>query len=173
MVGLEPLCSVERRPDVQVAIAPRRALSVGLTRHEVMRGPRIDSDMPVSGKYEEASAGFYGRSLSPDKHSAADLRKAKREARRPHLTSSNEVIGYSVHGLDGLLGHADDLLVDDDSWRVTTPLVDEVRVSPVRAVDWKTREICLNVRRGEVQPSAVKLRRQHPRHSCNALGTML
>lgn len=137
------------------------AFGVALTRHEVMRGPGIDSDMPVSGKYEEASAGFYRRSLDAEKGSAGELRQAEREARRSHLRSSNEVIGYSVHGLDGLLGHVDDLLFDDEIWRVTTLLVDarewrpgeKVRLSPesIRAVDWKTREVRLNVRRQEVE----------------------
>lgn len=140
-------------PEALRSAAGGTTLGVALTRHEVMRRPGVDSDMPVSGQYEEASAGFYGHSPDAEKSSVGELRDAERQASRSHLRDSTEVIGYSVHGADGRIGHLDDLVLDDESWRIIKLLVDpgngraehKVEVSPdaVRAIDWKTREVRL------------------------------
>ena len=88
---------------VERAGSSRTALRVALTREQVMHSPPVDRDMPVARQYEEAG----------QREAVADIREAERQASRSHLRSSEEVIGYSVHGPDGLLGHVDDLVVDD------------------------------------------------------------
>lgn len=122
------------------------ALAVLLTCDQVAHSPGTDSDMPLERRFEEASARYNGGI-----ENAAELKAAEREAARSHLRSSAEVLGYAVHGNDGLIGHVDDLLLDDATWRITGLLVDagerrpgcKIPVAPksVRGIDWLTREV--------------------------------
>lgn len=122
------------------------AVAVMLTCDEVARSPGADSDMPQERRFEEAAA-RYNEGIE----NAKDLKSAEREAARSHLRSSDEVLGYAVQGTNGLIGHVDDLLVDDATWRITGLLVDagerqpgcKIPVAPksVRAIDWLTREV--------------------------------
>ena len=34
----------------------------------------------------------------------------------PHLRSTSEVEGYRIRGMDGQIGHLEDLVVDDEAW---------------------------------------------------------
>lgn len=128
--------SVDRARTTQAAVGVR------LTRAEVARGPSADSKMPVSRLYEEASARYY-------RGTSADVSGTEREAARSHLRSSRELIGYSVHGPHGLLGHLEDLLLEESGWSITGLVIDaperrdKLRVSSesVRAIEWKTREV--------------------------------
>lgn len=139
LTGRKVLVSTE---SVDRARTTPSAVGVRLTRSDVARGPNADTEMPVSRLYEEASARYYSGS-------AGELTEKEREAARSDLRSSREVIGYSVHGPDGLLGHVDDLLLEDAGWSITGLMVEvpgpqrKLRVSSgsVQAIDWKTREV--------------------------------
>src|SRR5690606_23430675 len=95
------------------------SMAVLLTCDEVARSPGADSDMPQERRYEEAAT-RYNEGIE----NAAALKSAEREAARSHLRSSDEVLGYAVQGVNGLIGHVDDLLLDDATWRITGLLVD-------------------------------------------------
>lgn len=139
---LVPPASIDRSGTSEAAVR------LALTRKQVTDSPAADSDMPVSRQYEDASARYYGHSLD----TPGELKDAEREAAQSHLRSSREVIGYAVHGADGLVGHVDDLLVDEATWKITALLVDapegKMRIAPqsVDTIDWKTREVRLEER---------------------------
>jgi hypothetical protein len=42
----------------------------------------------------------------------------------PRLDSVNETTGYHIHARNGEIGHVDDFLIGDDSWRIKYLLVD-------------------------------------------------
>ena len=44
--------------------------------------------------------------------------ESKKESGDPHLRSTGEVIGYSIHANDGDIGHVDDFMIDDNDWIV-------------------------------------------------------
>jgi len=51
-----------------------------------------------------------------------------------HLHSTRDIIGYEVHGRDGALGHVDELLIDDESWRIRWLVVDTDARTPRRKI---------------------------------------
>ncbi|HLS85513.1 MAG TPA: PRC-barrel domain-containing protein [Burkholderiales bacterium] len=116
------------------------AVGVRLTREEVADSTSADEDMPVSRRFEEASA--------------PELSEEEREASRARLRASGEVLGYSVFAPDGKLGHLDDLLFDDGEWTIAGLIVEggaPIPVSAVDGIDWRTREIRVRLRREELR----------------------
>jgi sporulation protein YlmC with PRC-barrel domain len=124
------------------------AVAVRMTRDEVAHSPGIDADMPVSRRFEEANAHYFRGA-----EGTASLPEEQRDAARSHLRSSGDVLGYSVYAADGKLGHLDDLLFDDGEWVVSGLVVEGVGPIPaaaVDAIDWRTREIRVRLRREEL-----------------------
>lgn len=87
----------------------------------------------------------------------------EKAAEQSHLRSTAEVVGYRIHARDGTLGKVDDLVVDDADWSVQGMVVDtrewlpggEVVVprSAVTAIDWKSREVRVDMSREELKRS--------------------
>lgn len=123
----------------RVLIAPRLLgmvdglaahIGVNLTRAQVEQSPPIDADKPLSRQYEEAWHTHYnlpGYWLTPEAvafgampSDAAIGAPVEREWQTddPHLRSTGEVFGYAVHARDGEVGKLDDLVLDDDEWRI-------------------------------------------------------
>jgi sporulation protein YlmC with PRC-barrel domain len=124
------------------------ALAVRMTRAEVAHSPGIDADMPVSRRFEEANAHYFRGT-----EGTGSLTQEQQEAMRSHLRSSGDVLGYSVFATDGKLGHLDDLLFDDGEWAIAGLVVEGVGPIPaaaVDAIDWRTREIRVRLRRAEL-----------------------
>jgi hypothetical protein len=77
------------------------------------------------------------------------------EAGDPHLHSLAEVTGYHIHALDGDIGHLEDFLVDDETWKIEYAVIDtknwgfghHVLVSPaeIKAIDWRERYLRINL----------------------------
>lgn len=163
-------------PGRQVLIAPEaleqpnwdeELFPVNLTQEEIETSPSIAADKPVSHQHELALAQFYGWSpywhdlarqsgvfatymVQPSTKIAIDAAGKDDDnttvEHDPHLRSSNEVTGYHIEALDGRIGHIDDFIIDDASWRLHYMVVDtgilwfgkKVLMSPtwVRAIKW-------------------------------------
>jgi hypothetical protein len=123
--------SVLGRPDPL-----RRRLVVDLTKQQIEDSPGAERHPPVSQR-------------------AASSRRDD-----PHLRSVEAVVGHRVHLLDGLIGHVEELLVDDADWSIRYVRVDTCKWRPgdrvllaprfVRAIDWGGRLIHLDVGRREI-----------------------
>ncbi|MDQ3624336.1 MAG: PRC-barrel domain-containing protein [Verrucomicrobiota bacterium] len=127
----------------KVLIAPRslgtidqesKLIAVDLSRAQIEHSPPIEADKPVSRQFEEQWYRYFGYPaywLAPDAaefgaaSAAAEAqvqaaREAERSARAasgdPHLRSTGEVSGDSIHATDGDIGRVDDFIVDDDGW---------------------------------------------------------
>lgn len=79
----------------------------------------------------------------------------------PHLRSSKEVSGYGIVAEDGHIGHVEDLIIDDETWRIRYLAVDtrdwwpgkKVLLPPewvVRAL-WPERIVKVDVTRDQVR----------------------
>lgn len=179
-VLISPASLAEEQP-------PGDHVQVELTREQVRNSPSEDQVMPVSRQFEEAYAHYYGypfywdgpflwgRVQRPISGSAPvtappgegggertrELKEAEEKARRSHLRSDKEVLGYRVVAKDGTIGHIDDFLLDDRDWAINGLVIDtrdwlpgkRVTVSPeaVREVDWATREVRVNTTRDEIE----------------------
>lgn len=103
---VSPVCV--RRPEWQA-----RRLPVALTRAQVQAGPSVDAHRPISRQYEIAFSQYYG---IPSYWPTASVDE--------HLRSTEDVRGYSLHATDGALGHVEDFLVEDLTWRIRYMKVD-------------------------------------------------
>lgn len=134
------------------------SISLDLTRHQVEHAPGTDADPPVSRRFEEAHARYYGYpyywagpylwgvaemplatpAIEQSRADAAkrgeDLERAEHEAEASHLRSGAEVIGYRVHAADGEIGHIQDFLIDDENWAIADMVVDTRNWLPGRKV---------------------------------------
>lgn len=151
-----------------------RAIAVELSRDQVKDSPGIEADQPVSRRYEDAHARYYGVPLYWAPAEAAGLSTAeraerrarkveegKRQAAESHLRSSDQVIGYAIRAADGRIGHVEDLRLDDSDWSVADLVVDtggwlpgrKVLVPPsaIADIDWNSREVRLRMSRDELK----------------------
>lgn len=156
-------------PDWENQIFP-----VNLTKEQVEKSPDIDTEKPVSRQQELAlyshyewpygdpvGAGFYGgmgmlgmaETRIPFEQLIA-ARKDDGHSGDPHLRSTSEVIGYSIHATDGEIGEVEDFIVDE-SWKIRYLIVDtgkwlpgkNVLMSPewIRDVNWATSSVYVDV----------------------------
>ena len=74
----------------------------------------------------------------------------------------NEVMEYHVDAMDGDIGHAEDLIVDDADWTVTYMIVDASNWNPmakrtmistnwITQIDMSTKKVELNVNKDKVK----------------------
>ena len=157
-------------------------LPVSLTKTQVKRSPDIDTRKPVSRQHEAeyaryygypyywGGAGFWGMGAYPGSLTAAESIKGELKAAAAHaphtpddshLRSSNAVIGYQVHAIDGDIGHIDDLLVDDETWAVRYLIVSthhwwnshRVLVAPrwIDDVTWSTATVSVDLMRHAIK----------------------
>ncbi len=80
-----------------------------------------------------------------------------------HLRSTREVIGYHIMATDGEIGHIEDFLFDDDTWKIRYAVADtsnwwdgrRVLLKPewIESVRWPDRKIEVNMSREKIKNS--------------------
>ena len=162
----------------------RQTLPVALTRAQVKDSPFIEQDRPVSKQMESSLYDYYGwdpvwggsifgagtmtQAFSAPYGAGLAVREPALGAVRhddddPHLRSVDAMTGYHIHAMDGFIGHAEDFLVDDESWDIRYLVVDtrnwwpgrHVLIAPtaVTHVSWSERQIELDVSCNQVRES--------------------
>jgi hypothetical protein len=110
-----------------------RVVQINLTREQIETSPPHETAEPISREYELKYyrhlhwAPYWQPELMP-RTSILDpsmpLRIVKKppvtaeQREQPHLRSSAEVAGYSIQVSDGMIGHVEDLVIDDMDWGV-------------------------------------------------------
>lgn len=136
-----------------------KAIEVDLTKQQVESAPSIASDEPVSRQYETLYNGHYGYApywggpylwgtwgvpgysgIAPPE-ADPPLNSAERELEERRLAqqddslhSFNEVNGYNVEASDGSLGDIEDIIIDDESWKLRYFVVDTSKFLPSKDV---------------------------------------
>ena len=138
----------------------RELLDVSISREQVKSSPPIDFDKPVSRQQEAAFLDYFdypyywggsmmwGVSASPalmrpPSANAEEHLMARRETEQqsdPHLRSEKRVTGYHIEAEDGMIGHVEDFLLDEQTWALRYFIVDTRNWLPGRrvllATDW-------------------------------------
>jgi sporulation protein YlmC with PRC-barrel domain len=165
------------------------ALNVDLTRERIarvdlepLRSSAVASGRPYSRKWERDYYDYfawpyywgglnawgpyrYPVGLAGMRFSAADREQQDdhdyADRAVSHLHSTKEVIGYRIFAADGRLGHVQDFIVDDETWRICCLAVDtedwrsgkNVLLPPawIGHVDWTGRSVTMNVTRNQVR----------------------
>lgn len=162
-----------------------RTLPVRLTRQQVEDAPGAEADLPVSRQMEGHLANHYGANgyqprgnayLSPLIGFPSPTEPAERfegdeivaNTGDSHLRSTANVTGYHIRATDGDIGHVEDFIFDDASWRIIYLGVDtnnwwpdsRVLILPqmVREVDWSNSLLHIHATQQKVRdaPAASK-----------------
>jgi sporulation protein YlmC with PRC-barrel domain len=143
---------------------------VNLNREQVSNSPDIDTDKPVSRQQEEELAkyypwqpywgtGFYQGGVwgiipaTPtfDPNTITDLEGKTGSNGDQHLRSCKEVTGYHIHTTDGDIGHVNDFIMDDETWKISYMVVDThnwiggkkvlISVRHIQKVQWENSKV--------------------------------
>jgi hypothetical protein len=157
-------------------IPAERHITVNLTRKQIEDSPSLNSDKPVSRQFEEQYHGYYEWPMywaGPFMWGAYPyivrdgyaLRESTPDEKvgDPHLRSSNEVSGYHIQATDGVIGHVEDFIFDDETWAIRYLVVDtqnwwpgkKVLVSPqwIKKVSWSESTVFFNIPRELIKQS--------------------
>jgi hypothetical protein len=172
----------------KVLISPRalgeidttnQSIAVHLNRAQVEDSPSIDTDKPVSRKYEEEwhrhydypaywlipEAIAFGPSvmapaLAPQMVHRALSTTIEHDDGDPKLRSSKEVTGYAIHATDGDIGHLDDYLIDEEGWAIRYVVVSlswwhgyDLLLSPewIERISWEKQQIFVPLTRDKIR----------------------
>ena len=119
----------------------RAEVPVALTKSQVWNSPQIDWHRPVSRGIEAevlkyygypwywTGGGVWGAYESPAALMAQPAPPPQPEGpvvnlEQQHLRSTVQSTGYHIHATDGEVGHVDDFLIGEESWRIRYLLVD-------------------------------------------------
>jgi hypothetical protein len=154
-----------------------RTLAVKHTLQEVQDSPSIETNKPVylqrkSGVYDYLgwSSGMHMSGtwlISPIAGQLLDEAEQGRARERgeydPHLRSTREVFGYHIDATDGELGHIEDFIVDDQTWRIGYIVIDthnwlpgkKVIVAPmwIVKVRWIEKKVYVALQRQTIENS--------------------
>jgi hypothetical protein len=163
-----------------------RTITLRLSREKVRRSPDISTDLPVSRQYEAEYFLYYGYTpywptavspapgavptvMSPPpigRVNHSELERQLGEYRQEHaesgsLRSSSEVRGYHVEATDGIVGHVEDFLIDDETWAIRHLVVNTrnwlpgrrviVAADAMRNVDWARGAVMVDAARDSIK----------------------
>lgn len=163
----------------------RQELSVGLTRRQIEDSPSIFQDQPVSRQIENALYDYYGwdprwgatyfggggiaaplssppyfGTSEPRERDGIDVPDGEGD---PHLRSLAAITGYHIRAIDGEIGQAENVLIEDVTWSIRYIIVatsnwwlgQHVLISPyaVNKIHYEDRQIAVDVDRDAIKSS--------------------
>lgn len=150
---------------------PTKLIAIHLTKEQIENSPPIEADQPVSRQFEEAWYGYYGYpgywlTMEPAVLGTTaafvppPMPVVIEQHSDPHLRSTSEVTGYSIHASDGDIGHIDDFLVDDSVWAIRYVVISrswwagkKVILSPewIERLSWAERKVFVSLTRETIK----------------------
>ncbi len=126
----------------------KHIINFKLTEDQIENGPSVEENRPVSRQHEIELSDYYNWPpywLSPDAGFmmppvvqppvlAGNFKEKKKhlknEGWEPHLRSSREVTGYTIHAKDDSIGHIEDFLFDINTWYLKYIVIDTRNIFP-------------------------------------------
>jgi len=158
----------------------RESFPVNLTKEQISNSPNIDTHKPVSRQQEIElygyypwqpywGSGFYAGGLwdvsnaTPVVDQASLREMDDRSDKDPHLRSTHEVKGYHIHTTDGEIGHVNDFIIDDQTWKLGYIVVDThnwlggkkvlIDVKHITEVQWSKSNVFVDVTKDFIKNS--------------------
>jgi len=150
-------------------------IPVKLTQEQIRTSPDIDTDKPVSRQKEAMlnkhhfwdnywGSGGYGGQMGISNRRPIHIKESERDPNEDiHLRAISEVDGYAIHATDGEIGHVSDLIVDDQTWKLTDLVVDThnwiggkkvlISVDHIQAVSFFNLRVSLDITKEEIENS--------------------
>lgn len=161
---------------------------VNLAVDRIKGAPAPETNAPISKRFEEEFARYYGQSVywdgsaalgavtgpvyvPPSPHEDArqeDLEEIRHkesieEIEECHLRSSNEVMGYSIRCADDEFGQVEDLILDEETWRIRFIVVNTrswlrgtrylIDVNWLESFDWVGQRAKVGLAREQIETS--------------------
>ncbi|MEP6627536.1 MAG: PRC-barrel domain-containing protein [Ginsengibacter sp.] len=164
----------------------RMDFPVSLTKDQISNSPGTDLHKPVSHQHEIAlyehyawqpywNSGFYAGGQWGVMPAAplfderipknGENEKMQREHNDMHLRSTERISGYHIHANDGEIGHVYDFIIDDESWKVSSIVVDTnnwiggkkvlVRVKHIKEINWEKSHVTIDITKAAVKDCAL------------------
>ncbi len=157
----------------------RARIDFKLTEAQIKGAPDADLAQPISRRFEIEYSGYYGIphywagsdlwgmwSTPMEGQPPPELERRSSDHEIPdgqHLRSLRDVTGYHIMATDGEIGHVEDVIVDDGSWKIRYLMIDTsnwiggrtVLIAPEWAsrIDWASRRLHVDVTRADVEQS--------------------
>lgn len=146
-----------------------------ITEAEIKNCPKPEDQLPISRKYEEAlheyykfdpywPVGYIGTPRSFHLPRPAEIPTATIEEDKlgTVLRSFKEVEGYHIRAADGKIGHIEDLIVDDENWRIVYSVVDTsnwlpwskkvlIAINFISEISYVAREVKIKLNTGTIK----------------------
>ena len=171
--------------DRQVLVSPyslgminksARNIEINLTKKQIEGSPSLDSDKPVSQRFEEAYYGYYSWPMywaGPEiwgsypyiPHDDDQPPKTIEGEKKwdPQLRSTIAVTGYAIQTVDGEIGHVNDFIVDDETWEIRYLIIDtgnwwpgkRILISPrwIKRISWSESNVYVDLPRATIKRS--------------------
>lgn len=153
-----------------------KVVDVDLTKEQIKNSPEIDVDKPVSRQHEMELHQYYGWTpywgpiqthgigvAPPAPVVSENVREDLAQASKgdPHLRNSSEVEGYSIKATDAKIGHVEEFVIEDETYRVRYLVIDtkdflpgkKVLVAPewIESVVWESSDVVVNLTEEQIK----------------------
>jgi hypothetical protein len=137
-----------------------------LTKEQIQHSPEVDSHPTMSRQDETRVLAHYGYPSYWEDRAERDSATADPSRVKPgdeHLCGTKDVTGDHLQASDGEIGHVDDFLIDDESWRIRYLVIDtsnwiggrSVVISPaaLHGIDWSQSKMQVALTREAIRQS--------------------
>jgi len=168
LVSADGLAPTDIKPDL---------FPISITKEQIRKSPDIDTDKPVSRQQEAMlnqhhfwenywGSGSYGGEMGIPNRRPVRIKEIDRDPKEDiHLRSITEVDGYTIHATDGEIGHINDFIVDDQTWRLIDLIVDThnwiggkkvlVAVAHVHSISFLNRLVYVNITLADIDTCKI------------------
>ena len=168
LVSADGLAPTDIKPDL---------FPISITKEQIRKSPDIDTDKPVSRQQEAMlnqhhfwenywGSGSYGGEMGIPNRLPVRIKEIDRDPKEDiHLRSITEVDGYAIHASDGEIGHINDFIVDDQTWRLIDLIVDThnwiggkkvlVTVAHVHSISFLNRLVYVNITLADIDTCKI------------------
>ncbi len=160
----------------------RKDFPFNLTKNQISNSPGTDLHKPVSHQHEIAlyehyawqpywTSGFYAGGqwgvvpaapLFDERITKDNIDSAIQvENNDVHLRSTERITGYHIHASDGEIGHVNDFIIDDESWKILYIVVDtnnwmggkkmKVSVKHIKEINWEKSQVAIDISKAAVK----------------------
>lgn len=166
LFGRDVIVPVDKVTSIDI---PEGAVTFDLTKQQVENSPPAETERPVRRDYESRLLAHYGMTPYwaappevgvPPQALSIDTPKADLET-APRLIFAGDLDGYDLDAKGDIIGTVRDILIDLDTWKVTSLMADlggllvrdsaTIGVGPVAGIDAENRVVHVSVPKERIE----------------------